>query len=270
MAIRPNKDRKGNIIPRSWVIDYYPQGRKGQRVQQGVSDIDESDARQLEMSLRRQHSGGIKNAINPPLRDVLPDWLDWLRLHRSPNIIKSIGWALKNLIPHFGNLTVGRIDEAVIHNYQVKRKNTPRACNLELDYLKSLISWMVKRKLASPLPFRFEKLPVKNRLPRIPGPDALACWMRAVEKDGEWDKKTRTRKPGPKNTILWIMVGSGLRYQEAANLRWEDIDWGEGVIYYTAKRSQDRISLLPDEARKILEPLRKKKNGRKKNRLGRP
>ncbi len=231
MAIRPNKDRKGNIIPHSWVIDYYLQGRKGPRARQVVSDIDECDAIQLEMSLRRRHTGGIKNTINPPIRDVLPDWLEWLRLHRSPNTVKSIGWALKHLTPHFGNLTVGRIDEATIHNYQVARKKTPRACNLELDYLKSLISWMVQRKLASPLPFRIEKLAVKNRLPRIPGPDALIRWMNAVEKDGDWDKKTRNRKPGPKNAVLWIMVRCGLRYQEASRLRWEDIDWGEGILY---------------------------------------
>lgn len=257
MAIRPNKDKQGNPIPRSWVIDYYPQGRKGKRCQQVVHDVDESEARQLEMELRRSATGGIKNEINPALKDVIPEWLRWMRLHRSPKTVDSIGWALKHLLPHFGQLTVGRITELDILKYKQARKNTPVACNLELDYLKSLIGWMVKRKICNPLAIHIERLPVQRKLPRIPGPEALLRWIEAAEGDGPYDKQTRKRRPGPKNALLWIMVRAGLRFDEAVNLQWQDINFDDGTLYYTAKRGKPRVSILPDEAREILEPIKK-------------
>lgn len=182
-----------------------------------------------------------------------------MRLHRSPKTVDSIGWALKHLVPAFGHLSVGRITELEILKYKQARRETPRACNLELDYLKSLVGWMVKRKIAKPLAIQIERLPVPEKLPRIPGPDALFRWLDAVEGDGPYDKEARHHLPGPKNALLWIMIRAGLRFDEAANLNWQDIDWEQGVIYYIAKRGKARVSILPDEARAILEPIKKKK-----------
>jgi integrase len=255
-------------IANAWIIYWRPRGRSGPQKYQTVYDCNESQARLMEQALRRKRD--IPNAVNPFLRDVIPTWLEWMTLHRAEKTVESVGWALKHLLPHFGHLQVPQITEAVINQYQRKRRETPCSCNLELNYLSSLIGWMVKRKLCDPLPFRVEKLAYHRPLPRIPSPDDFQRWMNAVENDGEWDKTARHRKPGPKNALLWIMAGAGLRYQEAASLQWEDIDIDQGIIYLRkTKGGRPRVAPLPDQAKAILNQLPKPHSGLiAKNRAG--
>lgn len=245
-------------IDNAWIIRWRPNGRAGGHKKITVYDCDEGRARQIELTLRQKPHGAIHNAENPQLRAVFPEWLRWMRLHRAESTVKSIVWALKHLEAHFGPLTVPQITEAVVNQYQHKRKGTPRSCNLELDYLKSCISWMVKRGMCRALPFQIEKLPYRRPLPRIPTPEDLEHWIACMECDGPWDKVNKVRRPGPKNALVWIMVRCGLRFVEAAHLRWENIDWGQGVIYVKkTKGGAPRVAILPDEALAILEPLKK-------------
>lgn len=115
---------------------------------------------------------------------------------------------------------------------------------------------MVERKLCSPLPFRIQKLPYETPTPRIPTPAAFTKWLGAITNDGPWDEPSKRNLPGPKKALLWIMVRAGLRFVEATHLRWEDIDFDQGVLYLSkTKGSRHRIAPLPDEARQILEPI---------------
>lgn len=259
MSVKPHP-----TIPNAWIIRWRPAGRTGKHSQMTVYDCDEARAKSFEMELRQKPGDTIHNASNPRLQGCFPS--GWPGCgHRSPQTAESICWALKHLEPHFAHLTVPQITEAVINQYQHKRKATPRACNLELDYLKSCISWMVKRHLCKPLPFKIERLPYQRPLPRIPSPDDLMRWLDAMEPDGLWDQKLKKRHPGPKNALIWIMVRCGLRFVEATHLRWQNIDWSQGIIHVDkTKGGRPRIAILPKEARQILHPLRKKKNGHNK------
>jgi len=260
MSVKPHP-----TLEHTWIIRWRPEGRSGSHSQITVYDCDEGRAKAIELNLRQKPGGTIHNATNPQLRHVLPEWLAWMRLHRSAKTVESIGWALKHLEPHFGPLTVPQITEAVVYQYQKKRKSTPRSCNLELDYLKSCVSWMVKRHLCKPLPFSIERLPYQRPLPRIPSPEDLMAWLDAMEPDGPWDKITKTRHPGPKNALIWIMVRCGLRFVEATHLLWENIDWSQNIIHVDkTKGGRPRIAVLPKEARQILHPLRQKKDGTNK------
>lgn len=252
MSVRPHPQK-----PHTWILEWWPEGRKGGRRKLTLHECDEATARLTEQNLRRRRHGGIRNAVNPIINAVLPEWLEWMRLHRAPKTLQSIGWALKHLQPHFGPLTVPQIHEGTINQYQHKRRATPRSCNLEIDYLKSLISWMAERKLCDPLPFKIRRLPYHKPLPRIPSPEDLMRWMDAITPDGPWDPKTRRHREGPKKALLWIMLRCGLRFQEATKLRWEDIDFGQGAIYIqNAKGGKPRLAILPQEAAEILEPIR--------------
>jgi len=246
--------RKHPKIPNAFVIDWYPLGRNARRERQIIYDSNESEARLIEQSLRRRHNLG--HQVNPLIREAIPDWLEWMTLHRAARTVESIGWALKHLLPHFGHLPVSQITELVVNQYKHKRKSAPRACNLELDYLKSLISWMVKRKLCEPLAIGIERLPYRRPLPKIPSPDDFARWMEAVEPDGAWDKAARTRRPGPKNALLWLMAGAGLRYREAACLTWGDVDRQQGIVTLrTTKGGRPRLAPLPHQAKAILDEI---------------
>lgn len=250
MAIKPHPS-----VDNAWIIDWWPNGRRGGRKYQTIYDCTEAQARLIEQALRRK--GSPANTINPPLREIIPAWLEWMTLHRAPRTVESIGWALKHLLPHFGHLTVGQITEATINQYQHARRNVPCSCNLELKYLQSLISWMHKRKYCDKLSVQIEKLPYQRPLPRIPAPADFQRWMESVENDGAWDPATKTRRPGPKNALLWIMVGAGLRYTEATTLQWRDVDLDQGIIYLRkTKGGRPRISPLPSQAKLILEQIK--------------
>lgn len=245
---------KHKTIPDAWVIDWYPNGRKGKHQRQVIHNCTEAEARLAEQTLRRR--AGKSTLVNPFIRDALPMWLEWMTLHRAPKTVEGIGWALKHLLPHFGHLPVSQITEVTVNQYKQLRRQTPRSCNLEIDYLKSLISWMVERKMAEPLPFRIQRLPYERPLPEIPGPDDFARWMDAVEGDGPYDPVRKVRKPGPKVALLWMMAGAGLRYKEAVSLRWCDIDLKQGIIKLKiTKGGRPRLAPLPDEARGILTPI---------------
>lgn len=241
-------------IANAWIICWRPSGRKGPQKYQTVYDCNESQVALIEQSLRQKPT--IANPVNPFIRDVVPTWLEWMTLHRAPKTVESIGWALKHLLPHFGHLQVPQITEAVINQYQHKRRTTACSCNLELNYLAALIGWMRKRRMCEPLPFKIEKLPYRRPLPRIPAPSDFQRWMAAVEPDGTWDKKTKTRRPGPKNALLWIMAAAGLRYTETTTLRWSDIDREQGIIYVrNPKGGTPRLAPLPPQAKAILDQI---------------
>jgi integrase len=257
MSYAPHPD-----IERAWIIRWRPNGRNGPRKQITVFDKSEAEAIAIEARMRQAPSGAPHNATNPLLINVIPLWLDWMRLHRSESTVKSIGWALRHLQPHFGHLTVGQIGEREILAYQHARQKTPRSCNLELDYLKSLIGWMVERHYCLPLPIKIKKLPYRRPLPRVPTPEDLDKWMAHLQHDGPWCPETKRNLPGPKTALVWIMLRCGLRFTEATHLQWRDIDFDAGVIYLSkTKGDRPRLAVLPDEARAILEPLRKGKTG---------
>lgn len=248
--------KKHPKIENAWIIYWYPEGRKGGQKQQTVYDCSEAKAKDIELSLRRRRDGSIKNAANPRMQHVFPEWVAWMKLHRSPKTVESIMYAMKHLEPHFNELTVPQINEAIINKYQKKRKHAPRACNLEIDYLKSCITWMVKRGLCEPLPFKIERLKYHEPIPRIPTPEDFVKWMNSVTNDGPWDKENKRRLPGPKKALLWIMVRAGLRFKEATHIKWQDIDFNQGVIYLTeTKGGRPRIAPLPNEANEILKPI---------------
>ena len=138
MSVRPYRNKKKEIQPGKWEISVYPQGRKGKRIRIMIEGT-EIYARTVEAELRKQHSlTGPK--VNPTINTILPEFLEWLKLHRAERTYRDFLYSLKFMQPHFGPLQVTRITPAVITQYQLIRAGRPRATNKELTYLQSIIS----------------------------------------------------------------------------------------------------------------------------------
>lgn len=226
-----------------WEIDYYPSGRKGKRVQM-IFRGTESEARAFEIESRRNNAG-LRNPINPKISDILPEYLEWLKLHRAKATYEDVTRTLNFLTPHFGHMQVPRITQTVVNQYKQKRKNTPRAANKELCYLKGIINWMVKNNHAAPLPFKIEELPYQSPLPQIPHPEEFQQFLAQIH------------DPLKKAMILLFWT-SGFRWKEASNLKWENIDFSTNTIYLRdTKGSRPRIGILAESVRVLLEPYRK-------------
>lgn len=208
MAIRKHKTDPGK-----WIIDYYPEGRKGSRRRLTFAGT-EAEARDAEMELRRMHiSTGSRT--NPPINRVLPEYLAWMKIHRAERTYRDFCYSLKWIEPHFGPLPVSRITPEVFNRFKAARGKVPRAINKEIDYIKGLINWMVRNGYTEPLPFKPEKVPYSRPLPKIPHPDEVEALLVEI-------------KDPLKLAMTILMFEGGTRFTETANIRWEDINWSGG------------------------------------------
>lgn len=240
MSIRPLNNKKTK-----WEIDYYPQGRKGVR-KRTVIYGSETDARQAELEFRRDGKGIIRS-INPKIMDVIPEYLEWLKLHRAENTYNDVKRSLNFLLPHFGRLQAPRIIPTVINKYKQFRAEHPCAVNKELAYLRGILTFMVNRNYATPLSFKIGKMPYQKPLPQIPHPDDFAKFFAEI-------------KDNAKKAMILLMWDNGFRWKEVSRLKWEEIDWTRNIIYLTdTKGNYPRLGILTDEVRLLLELQRKGK-----------
>ena len=157
MSVRPHPTKKN-----AWVIDYYPEGRKGKRVRKTLEDVDFETAKQIERTLRLQHRLTVTSSGRTTIEEALPDYLAWCALHRSARTRQDIEYSLRFLLPVFGALAPAEILPSHILKFKKQRQKegaSNRTINKQLDYLSGIITWMVKNGLAQPLPFKIEKLP---------------------------------------------------------------------------------------------------------------
>jgi integrase len=224
MSIRPHGNGK-------WIIDYYPLGRKGKRVRLTFNGT-EAEAKIFETELRRQHAG-LPNPVNPKIIDIIPEYLEWLKIHRAKKTYDDVFECLKRILPHFGHLQVRMITPSAINKYKEKRIGRICACNKELTYLSCIISWMSKHEppYANPLPFRIEKIPYKKPLPRVPSIKDIERFLKEI-------------KEPLKKTMILLMYQTGLRYSDMVFIRWENIDFNEKTIHLIQKGGGEKVIIM--------------------------
>lgn len=238
MSIRPTKD------PEKWIIDYYPQGRAGKRVRI-VFPGTESQARMFELEARRNGNSSLPNTANPKIIDIIPEYMDWLKLHRAQKTHEDVKLSLKWLLPHFGKLQVQRITPTIINQYKLCRGQHVRAINKELNYLKGIIKYMVTNGYTNPLTFKIEMLPYKPSIPQIPHPNEIEKFVREIKDSG-------------KKAMVLLMFWAGLRYKDAKNIRWERINWDTQTINLSeTKGSVPRLCIMTETVKTLLAPLKK-------------
>lgn len=231
--------------PGFWVIDYYPQGRRGPRVRENIEATDE-EAKAYERKVRGLHISQCHSTVNPPFKAIASDFVTWINTNRSATYAKSVGWTLNNLNPHFGILPPSRITDPLIEQYKEKRKHVTRACNQELEMLSIIINWGAnpKRNYCRKLPFKIEKLPYEKPLPRVPSHASFEAFI-AQQKDPL------------KKALCLIMYWSGPRFNDIVKARWEDADLKAKILVSRVKRGKEKVILLPDAAIAVLRKFQR-------------
>ena len=244
MSVRPHPKQHLPEHKNKWVVDYYPQGRKGKHVKI-IYKGKESDARKWEAELRRQGGPSISTIVNPKIIDVIPEYLEWLRIHRAKNTYEDVKRSLKYLMPHFGRLQVPRLTQMIVSEYKKRREGRPRSTNKELAYLRGIITYMVKSCYCNPLTFKFEEVPYESPLPQIPHPEEFRKFLAQITNP-------------VKRAIILLKWTAGLRWKEVSRIKWEYIDFTGGIIYLReTKGSKPRVCILAKEVQDIIEPMRK-------------
>lgn len=248
---------KHPTLENTWIIDYRPDGRKGRRVRETyIGTYDDAIKRWTELCQR--HASLNKSKTNPRLNDVIPDYLAHIELNKSDGYHKTWVWALAKIKPHFGAYPVSQITEQLIEDFKRKHRSTPSHCNLCLRYLKILITWMVSKGKAQPLPFKIIRLPHVEALPQPPSPRE---YDKILETIRENFKKSGTCKEGRalKEAMVHTIYVTGLRFKEAVNLQWNNLRWEDGrILVGITKTKVPRYATLPPEALELLKPYKKK------------
>ena len=237
MSIRRDKND-----PKKWIIDYYPEGRRGARLRLTFRGT-EAEACDAEAALRRQHISPLNDRTNPPIRRVWPEYLEHAKLHLAARTVTDILLSWKTIDPIFGPLPVSRITPATITQYQISRAGrSPATINKEINYLKGIIAWMCRNNYAEPLPFRPEMLKYRRPIPQIPHPAEVRAFLDAIPKE--------------RLAMVLLLYLSGLRFSEMANLRWEDVNFGGGTVRIFGKGGKWRLADLPKQVADILQERR--------------
>lgn len=239
MSVRPNPSREN-----SWIIDWYPAGRKGKR-QRLVVDCSKAEAIATEQEIRRQATK--TSWVNPRVDDVLPEYLKWHKMHRAERTHKDLLLCLEHIRKVFGHLPLSQITRKDFQTYKELRGKTPRACNKELDYFGALVKWMVSMEYGYPFTFKVEKLPYRRPVPKVPHPEDLQAFLSELHDP-------------MKLALVTIMLESGTRWTETAHIRWENIDWRGETIFLQdrVKRGKQRYVPLPGRAKGILSQAKQK------------
>lgn len=248
MAVRP-KTSKGQIVPGAYIIDWYPDGRKGKRERieyQGT----EAGARDYELQLLKQHRHVVKD-VRRTLKQLLPDFLAAYRLEVAESTVKDFHWAWKRLEGTFARVTLTQLAPQLIDQYKTDRLAQgvkKRTVNRELSYLSAIIRWAEDQQLCDPLPFRIKRFPKKQT--KSPSP--------TVHTMEEIDAILKEMKPEKRGLFL-LMYDAGLRRNEACTLTGAQVDLGTMQIRVLGKGNKERlVPILTERLRDELKEAKKR------------
>lgn len=192
----------------------------------------------------------------PPSPTVRELWEHFTRKPKSPNNQRSYGYIWRaQLEPFFGDMRVDELTIEHVEAWRAKRRKEPgrkskftnAGCrNQELKVLKACLSWAVTIGKAHRNPLTGMKPePHDGTRDTTISDDAVARCLDFADLD--------------MRAYILVCVGSGLRKQEAARLKWSDLDLENGVVWLPAdlsKTKRRRTTLLTDAALECLRALR--------------
>jgi len=192
--------------------------------------------------------------------------------NRSPShlkYVKRLGHALATHVPDMGAPDVPRTIATWLDNQHQVRRHPGQPVSMAtrnkyLAVIRALCRFAMRRDLLDRDPTRMcdmASLPEKIK-PQFTIGELRACLAQTHYKTQRGMRKGMPKKPDPYHLLFAIMTYTGLRYQEAACLRWEDIDFQGNVILVRLesgariKRERERIVPIQPELLAILDAQR--------------
>jgi integrase len=241
VAIRFKNDR--------YIIDYYPQGRKGRRsIFTLPPGTIKEDAVQIEKELRsrkNQHH----HTLSEKIVRLMPHYLRHCEMHQSAETArdKRSHYAL-HILPFFGHLHITDLNNRLIMTYkeQMKEKQyrkrtiSNRTISKGLNYFSAFLRWAEEETGTSPIqPLRIRKLPHTRPVPIVLSLEEVMAFIRSADK--------------PYSTMFKTFFYLGLRNRAVRRQRWEDVDWSKHAIKTIEKGNKPKWHPLPDD---LFEDLR--------------
>lgn len=251
--------KRGN----KWMIDFYPDGRKGKRVRFLLPETVQTreQALTIEQDIKKQSKNPQPvNLLDPTLNQIELEIIEFVEINRANETLKMYQKALRHWKPMFGGLRLSCFGQKIIDQYKQKRQADgvgAKTINNEIGVITAIINYAAKRGYCSGLPYRIEKLPWVRQLPKMLSRGEIKSFLAAAD---------------PKYKAMFLcLYQTGMRFDEVRNLKWEDIDWhAEAIRVKKAKHWKTRLIPMARELIDALTALRKSKGLVFPSRRGRP
>lgn len=211
-----------------YVVDCYPTGSKGKRVQMTLeSGTTLEEAKQVERGLMNKQEGSAVASGDDRISQLAKHYFSFAEMNLAKKTASDIQSCFNNhLLPYFGRRRIAEISNPLLSAYQRHRhekkplrnrkpksaETLNRAINKELSYFSGFLSWVEEETgAAPPNTLRKKGLPYTRPLPDILTPQEVDAFLKAAEK--------------PYLGIFLALAHLGLRISAARMLKWTDIDW---------------------------------------------
>jgi len=226
MSVRPHPKKPG-----TWIIDYYPQGRKGPRERIPIEGT-RAEAVKIEQGMRLEAKGSKPTVLFPHISEVIPEFMQWYSMDHQPKGVQRTQYSLDALLQLFGPYQFTGLTSDLVELFKRRRLAAgikPTTINKELSALSKLCKWAKKKGYCQKVPDieRFPEKLTKAPLPNVPDQDDIERMIAAV--------------PWPKQGLFYCLYYGGLRAQEAAPLRVENINLKGRVMTVLGKGNKERV-----------------------------
>lgn len=233
---------KVNIIPHPtragwYYLDYRPEGSKGKRQRDKVEGYENACAMRDE--IERHYAEPLRRVeTHPRINQVYDEYMLWVKANQAPATYANKKCVFKSIIlPHFGEYRVRNLTQRVYDEFQKKLGEKRKEIILCQAYLGAMIKWMTKRDMCKGLDFTPETPKYNRPVHIIPHPVDLEEAINLIDSE-------------PKRVMFQLMLLSGLRWNETAQIRWEQIDlkaWAIRLI--ESDQEQNDIVPIPEALR---------------------
>lgn len=253
-----------------FILDYWPDGRKGKRCQRYLDDAIQTlgDAREIDketkLAIRERRQPELTRDISQysaTIDELIPEYMEDYRLQHRSNVhpdrqkksFREREQTLNIVSRIIGPMAVIHFDKHTAIKYQLTRskqktsKGTDvknRTINKELTYMLSFCTWCRKKKGIDVKP-EIDMLPYDRPKPVVLSPAEVEKFMKAAKKE-------------PFYLAFFLCCYTlGFRLSEVKYLRWCDIDRENKTVRAVQKGGSDKIGALNKWLAQALKKLKK-------------
>jgi integrase len=211
-----------------YTLDWRPDGVKGKRERLHVEGYSNAEARKESL----EYIGLEKpDAVTfPRLKSVYAEYLEWCRrnLSESTNYVKVCRFE-KHIIPALGEYRVRDLSQRIFDGYS--KGIGKGSYRMDVNHIKALVKWMVKRQYAELLTFQPELPSNKSKIKVLPTAQEIQTLIAAIKFEHH-------------RVVCMLMLYTGLRWNEARRLRWENYRNG-AILLKVSKTDDPEIITIP-------------------------
>ncbi len=238
------------IAESKFIIDYYPDGRKGKRVRKVYTlpsrEIAETIERDL-VSLNKK-SNPLQSSDLATIDSLFPAYLKWFAKHRAASTLLDVeNTYTKHISRIMGSVKVHDLKTTHISLYKNirgaekairghNRKGAPvqkttyvsnRTIMKELSYFSGFLRWCRREMELDIKPIHIEQLPHARPKPIVLSPEEVGAILKSLDTT-------------PRAVVL-LLYTMGLRLSEAIGLKWENVDFANSVLRVIQKGGEWKV-----------------------------